>query len=104
MTTPTVLTVWPAFGLVSPVPWISAMLTVPGGPGSVPVPGSVPPPPGLPGSVADAVFCGVMVALRVMSALLSSVSLNAVRFSDLTSVFPEGAVAGFAPSNVFEVP
>ncbi len=103
MTTPTVLTVWPAFGLTSPAPWMSAIAIVPGGPGSVPVPGSVPPSPGSPGSAGDAEFCGVIVALRLKSALLTSVSLNAVRLSDFTSVLADGAVA-LVPSNVFEVP
>ncbi|ONI61942.1 hypothetical protein ALI44B_13070 [Leifsonia sp. ALI-44-B] len=118
MTTPRAATRLPTRGLASVVPWMSLMAVssagVPGAGVSVGVGVGVPVGAtvgvgvgagsvGVGAAVSPAAFVGVMVAERVKSAALSSLSAKPVRPSDLTSVLLAGAVAT-AFSNVCEAP
>ena len=88
MTTPRVVTVWPASGEVAPVPWISAIVRVWG--------------PGGGGTQASPHCSGVGGLLSVKSALLLAVLVCAA--SRVTEVAPVVAGAAAVPAKSFADP
>ena len=93
MTTPRVVTVVPAYGVVAPVPWMSRIATVSAG---APGPGSLGASSVGSGEGVDPEDCGVTVVALVKSAELSPVSVKSVRTRELGVPFGPSTTAGAA--------